>query len=91
MKHIVILKKKYYDMILSGTKTIESRFSANKIVPYNKVDVGDILYLKETGKDVSVKAIVSDVKFFELNADIVEDIRIKYGKDIGEEDKKFWV
>ena len=91
MKHIVILKKKYYDMILNGTKTIESRFSTNKIVPYNKVNIGDILYLKEMGKDVCAKAVVSDVKFFELNPDLVEDIRIKYGKDIGAEDKRFWV
>ena len=61
MRHIVILKKKYYDMVLAGTKTIESRFSMNKCAPYNKVQVGDTLLIKETGKDVSATAKVKDV------------------------------
>ena len=82
MEHIVILKRKYLDLIISGKKTIESRWAMNKIVPYHKVNIGDVLYLKETGKDVCAKAIVSDVKFFELNKDIVDDIIDKYGDKI---------
>ncbi len=90
MKHIVILKKKYYDMVLAGTKTIESRFSMNKCAPYNKVQVGDTLLIKETGKDVSATAKVKDVKYYELTPSLVEDIRIKYGKAIGTDSPKDW-
>jgi ASC-1-like (ASCH) protein len=90
MFHIAILHKKYYNLILSGKKTIESRFSFNKIAPYNKVKVGETIYLKESGKNITARAKVKDVKFFELNPEIVEDIRVKYGNNIGVADVDSW-
>ena len=69
-------------MILNGTKTIESRFSFNKVVPYEKIKIGDEILLKETGKDVTAKANAKDVKYYELTPQIVEEIRLKYGKEI---------
>ena len=90
MQHIAILRKKYYDMVISGEKTIESRFSMNKIAPYNKINVGDILWIKETGKDVTLKVIVDKVKFYELTPEIVEKIRINYGKEIGTDKPQDW-
>lgn len=90
MFHIAILHKKYYNLILSGKKTIESRFSFNKIAPYNKVKVGETIYLKESGKNITARAKVKDVKFFELNPEIVEDIRVKYGNNIGVADIDSW-
>ena len=48
MFHIAILRKKYFNLILSGKKTIESRFSYNKIAPYKQVEVGETIYLKES-------------------------------------------
>ncbi len=83
MKHIVILRQPFFDMVLSGEKTIESRWSMNKIAPYNKVKAGDIIHLKETGKDVTATAKVRRVKYYELTPEKVEDIRTKYGKEIG--------
>lgn len=82
MKHLVILKQPYFDMLLSGEKTVESRWSMHKIAPYNKVSVGDVLYLKETGKNVKYKCLVSDVKFFELDKEKVDFIKEKYNKYI---------
>jgi len=62
MKHVAILKQPFFDMILSGDKTIESRFLMNKIVPFNKVSIGDEIYLKQTGKQVTAKAEVEKVR-----------------------------
>lgn len=90
MFHIAILQKKWFNLILSGEKTIESRFSFNKIAPYGKVAVGDIIYLKETGKNITAKAKVKDVKFFELTPLSVEQIRINYGNAIGVSSVKAW-
>lgn len=90
MRHIVILKKIYYDMIMDGSKTIESRWAMSKFPPYNKVSVGDTLYFKVTGCDVTATATVSDVKFYELTPELVEEIRIKYGKFIGTDKFKDW-
>ena len=90
MFHIAILRKKYFNLILNGEKTIESRFSFNKIAPYKQIKVGETVYLKETGKHITAKAKVKDVKFFELTSSVVEDIRIKYGKDIGVTELSAW-
>lgn len=91
IKHIVILKKKYYNKILSGEKTIESRWSYNKCLPYLKVSVGDELLIKECGKDVEVVATVCKVEFYELNPQLVDTLRIKYGKEIGSEKVEDWL
>lgn len=90
MQHIAILRKSYYDMVLNGEKTIESRWSMHKVAPYNKVSVGDEILLKETGKDVTATAKVKDVKYFELTPQLVDDIRIKYGKQIGTDKLEDW-
>ncbi len=90
MKHIVILKSKYFNMIVNGEKTIESRFSMNKSAPYNKVNVNDTLLIKQTGKDVTHTAVVTKVEYFELTPQLVENIRVKYGKQIGSTDKTEW-
>ena len=90
MKHIAILRQPFFNMILEGSKTIESRFSFNKVVPYQKVKIGDEILLKETGKDVTAKAIAKDVNYFELTPQIVEQIRLKYGKEIGTDKFADW-
>ena len=83
MTHIAILRQPFFDMILSGEKTIESRWAMHKVAPYNKVKVGDKILLKETGKDVTATAFASKVEQFELTPKIAEEIRKKYGKQIG--------
>ena len=90
MKHIAILKQPFFNMVLNGEKTIESRWSMHKIAPYNKVSIGDEILLKETGKEVTATAKVKDVRYYELIPQIVEDIRIKYGKEIGTDKFEDW-
>ena len=50
----------------------------------------DKILLKETGKDVTATANVKKVQFYELTPEIVEDIRIKYGKQIGSDKFEDW-
>lgn len=90
MQHIAILRQPFFDMVLSGEKTIESRWSMNKVAPYGKVSVGDEILLKETGKDVTAVATAEKVLFFKLTPEIVEEIRVKYGKQIGTDKFENW-
>lgn len=83
MKHLAILKQPFLDMILSGEKTIESRWAMHKIAPFNKLSVGDEILLKETSKDVIATAKVKDFKYFELTPKVADEIKQKYGKEIG--------
>lgn len=90
MKHVAILRQPFFDMILSGEKTIESRFSMNKILPYKKVFVGDVIYLKQTGKPITVKAEVEKVEYYELTPEIGEQIRKDFGHQIGTDKFENW-
>lgn len=85
MDHIAIMNKKWklIDKILSGEKIIESRWYKNKISPWNKVKVGDRIFFKDSGEDVTAKAVVSQVQQFEnLDEELVRKIIRDYGDKI---------
>lgn len=90
MDHLAIMSKGYIEKILSGEKTIESRFSKNRISPFHKVNVGEKVYLQEVGKSVTAMFEVSNVIYFEdLNEKSIEEIRHEYQAKIAADDS-FW-
>lgn len=69
--------------ILSGEKSIESRWYQTKRVPWNKVSKGDTVFFKNAGESIIAKATVSGVMQFEIqNVDDVINIVERYGKEI---------
>lgn len=84
MDHVAILKKKWLEKILSGEKTIESRWYKQKRDPYQNIAQGDMVYLKETGKPITARARVEKVLFFnKLTEQKIKEIVHRYGKEIG--------
>ena len=69
MDHLAILAKesKLLGKILSGRKKIESRWSKFKRTPYGNIIKGELIYFKDSGKPVTVKAKVSKVLGSVLN------------------------
>ncbi len=53
------------EKILSGEKTIESRWLKNHSAPWKKVSVGDTVYFKYAGEPIAAKAIVGAVEYIE--------------------------
>ncbi len=85
MDHIAIMKKSWnlIPKILSGKKTIESRWYKSRIAPWNKITSNDIIYFKNSGEKIIVKAEVSDVLQFEnLNKEKIYSILKEYGSKI---------
>lgn len=85
MEHLAILakKRKLLEKILSGEKTIESRWYKFKKTPYQNISINDVIYFKESGDPVTIKARVSNVLFFDnLDRNKIRDILKKYGKKI---------
>lgn len=62
--HLAILNGKYIDKILAGKKTIESRFSKMRVGPFGKVEVGDVLFLKQSSGPLKGLARVGRVQYF---------------------------
>lgn len=70
--------------VLSGQKTIESRWSKNKVSPFGKVKSGDTVYFKDVGKLVTAKATVSKVlEHKDLTNKTVKEILTIYGAKDG--------
>ena len=61
MNHLVILHRPYLELILAGTKTVESRLSKNRHPAATRCRRGDVLYLKEAGGDVRGRAVVASI------------------------------
>lgn len=86
MDHVAIMRKSWglLPKILSGEKTIESRWYKNKSAPWGDVNPGDIIYFKNSGELVSVRVRVRKILRFENLTPIkVRELLLKYGKDDG--------
>ncbi len=82
MQHIAIMKKSWglLEKILSGKKKIESRWYLSKRAPWDRIKAGEIIYFKNSGSPVSLKAEVEKVLQFEnLTQEKVKEILDKWG------------
>src|ERR1035437_2999157 len=83
MEHLAIMKKSWglTDKILSGQKKIESRWYSVKYKPWDSIKSGDLVYFKNSGEPVKIKAKVDKVmQFADLTPMKVRKILDKYGK-----------
>lgn len=90
--HLAIMNPKFgfIEKIVNCSKTIESRWYKNRIAPWDRINKGDRVYFKDSGKQVTAVADVSKVIQFEgLNRDIFSEIVSKYGDDIGLIDRSY--
>ena len=84
--HIAIMRKSWglTQKILSGEKTIESRWYLNRCKPWNDINPGDIIYFKDSGEPVKIQAEVEKVlQFQDLTPEKVKEILNQYAKSDG--------
>lgn len=90
IKHLAIFKGDGAQKILSGEKTIESRFARGKIAPYGVISAGDLVYIKPSGEDIVGQFKVKKVIFYDgLEDGDVEEIKNKYEKNLAV-DEGYW-
>lgn len=86
MEHLAIMRKSWglLEKVVAGQKVIESRWYKNKYAPWGKINKGDVVYFKNSGELVSVKAEVSNVlQFSGLTSGKVREILQEYGEKDG--------
>lgn len=77
------------EKILSGEKKIESRWYSVKYKPWGCIKKGEVVYFKDSGEPVKIKAEVNNVlQFADLTPKKVKEILGEYGKDDGIEKEK---
>ncbi|MBU1032227.1 ASCH domain-containing protein [Patescibacteria group bacterium] len=89
-KHLAIFKGEAGEKILSGKKTIESRFSRVKSVPFGVISSGDLVYIKPSGKEIIGQFRVQKVFFFDnLDSSDLNYLKKVYGKKLAA-DSEYW-
>lgn len=88
--HLGIFTEPYLTYMLNGKKTIESRFSKNKILPYNKISKEDIVIVKKSSGNVIAYFTIKKILFFDLNEVSINQIKCKYSKQLCV-DENFWI
>ena len=81
MDHLAIMnpKRKLIPKILSGGKTIESRWYMMKVAPWDKIKAWDTVYFKDAGKMVTASAMVAKVLQYDHYTDVqLQDILKNY-------------
>ena len=63
--HLGVFSEPCLSYMLEGKKTIESRFSKNKILPYEKIKEDDIVIVKASGGNVVAYFTIKKIMFFQ--------------------------
>jgi len=87
--HLAVFAGPFLSMVLSGAKTIESRFSRNRCAPYGEIGDGDIILLKEVGGPICGLALARRIWCYDLVTEPIDRIRHRFGSGIGGDDE-FW-
>lgn len=88
--HLAIFVEPFLQYIIDGKKTVESRFSVNRIAPFNKIFRGDIIFLKKSGGPIVGFCFVEDVWFYQLKPSTWKDIRKNFEAALCAQDPLFW-
>ncbi|MEI6144486.1 MAG: ASCH domain-containing protein [Candidatus Berkelbacteria bacterium] len=89
-KHIAIFVGSAIEDIFVGKKTIESRFSQNRVLPYGEVAKDDIILLKKSGGDILGQVTVDNVLYYDkLNQKSIEVLKKEYFNQIAVREN-FW-
>lgn len=87
--HLAIFSEPFLSKVLSGEKTIESRFSRNRCAPYGEIGDGDIILLKEVAGPICGLALARRSWCYDLATEPIDRIRLRFGAEIGADDR-FW-
>lgn len=87
--HLAIFAEPFLSMVISGEKTIESRFSRNRCAPYGEVHDGDIILIKAVAGPICGISLASRAWSYDLASEPIDRIRQRFGAGIGGDDE-FW-
>jgi|GEM_PF-230887 len=86
MHHVAIMRKSWglIPKILTGEKTVESRWYVSRRTPWGRIAVGDTVWFKDGGEPVTARATVARVESFaDLTPERVVSLLRRHGRAIG--------
>ena len=87
--HVAIFSEPFLSLVLSGRKTIESRFNRIRCAPYGQVFEGDIILIKEVAGSICGVALARRIWCFDLRIESIGRIKKRFAARICADDA-FW-
>ncbi len=88
--HLMIVHPQSATRIMTGQQPVEARLGTDRRAPYNRVQPGDVVYIKPNGQRVIGKAIVHRVdQYSGLTPNDIEHLQRVYNDRVLGDDK-FW-
>jgi hypothetical protein len=88
--HLAIMTGPYLDRLLDGTKTIESRFSRNRVAPFERVASGDVIFFKQAAGPITAVGLAGIVHHIDLGIVPLHQVADQYGAAIAPAEASFW-
>jgi hypothetical protein len=88
--HLAVFVEPYFTFISEGKKSIETRFSKNRIAPFECIEKGDIILLKRSGAGIAGVCVVDQVWFYHLLPGSLDKIKEQFGRGICPSNSDFW-
>jgi hypothetical protein len=88
--HLAIFVEPFLSYVLTGRKSVESRFSTMRCAPFGRVAVGDIILLKAASGPVKGVCEVADAWYFDLRSVPLRNLRERFSEAICATDDDFW-
>jgi hypothetical protein len=88
--HLAVMTGPFLKLIISGHKSVESRFHRVRQAPLFAANAGDIIAFKQSGGPVSAIAIIADSNFVSTLEVPLEKLRSEIQHDLAATDDAFW-
>jgi hypothetical protein len=88
--HLAVFAEPFLGHILSGAKTVESRFSTHRAAPFGAVTVGDIVLMKGVAAPVVGVFEVGSVLCLRLRGDELPTLRERFSAAMCADAAEFW-
>ncbi len=88
--HLAVMTGPFLDMIVTGRKTVESRFHRQRRTPLFTAKPGDVVIFRQSARPASVAAILGDTYYLDIAESGIDQIRATWAPRIGCDDDDFW-
>lgn len=88
--HLAVFVEPFLGFVLNGSKTVESRFSANKIAPFDSVRRDDVILLKSAGGPIRGICRAAQVWSYRVQPGSWKEIRNRFAHAMCAEEPDFW-
>jgi len=80
----------FLNMILTGLKTVESRFHRQRRAPLHVAEPGHVIVFRQSGKPATAAAVIGDAVYLDLHQVPIRSVRERWAHRIGCDDDEFW-